>query len=133
MAMNDVYIYCMVDQIKEEFLVVMDLYKEFYEILGIEDFYMCFFIWDLDDFKGKDKYFDDFEGWAFFQRIVEEVMKESGLFYVEGKGEVVFYGFKVDFQFWIVIGCEEIVFTNQLDFGIVVWMDLNYIDVNDML
>ena len=105
--------------------------KDYYEILGIEDFYMRFSTWDPEDPKGKEKYLDDPEGWAFSQRIVEEAMKESGLPYVEGKGEAAFYGPKVDFQFRTVTGREETASTNQLDFGIAARMDLSYTDADD--
>jgi threonyl-tRNA synthetase len=131
MAMNDAHIYCTADQIKDEFLAVMDLHKELYGILGIEDFYMRFSTWDPDDPKGKEKYLDDPDGWAFSQRIVEEAMKDSGLPYVEGKGEAAFYGPKVDFQFRTVTGREETASTNQLDFGIAARMSLTYTDATD--
>jgi threonyl-tRNA synthetase len=53
-------------------------------------------------------------------------MEESGLPYVEGKGEAAFYGPKVDFQFRTVTGREETASTNQLDFGVPARLGLHY-------
>lgn len=126
MCMNDAHIYCTADQVKSEFLAVMELHKELYGILGLEDYHMRFSTWDPDDPKGKEKYIQDPEGWAFSQKMVEEAMIESGLPYIEGKGEAAFYGPKIDFQLKTVTGREETASTNQLDFGVGRRMGLTY-------
>jgi threonyl-tRNA synthetase len=54
-------------------------------------------------------------------------MKESGLPYVEGKGEAAFYGPKIDMQFKTVTGREETASTNQLDFAVPERMGLSYL------
>jgi threonyl-tRNA synthetase len=126
MCMNDAHIYCTADQVKSEFLAVMELHKELYGILGLEDYHMRFSTWDPEDPKGKEKYIQDPEGWAFSQKMVEEAMIESGLPYIEGKGEAAFYGPKIDFQLKTVTGREETASTNQLDFGVGRRMGLTY-------
>jgi threonyl-tRNA synthetase len=127
MAMNDAHIYCTEEQAKPEFLAVMDMHRECYEILGLADYYMRFSTWDPEDPKGKEKYIDDPEGWEKVQRIVREAMVDSGLPFVEGKGEAAFYGPKIDVQFRTVTGREETASTNQLDFGIARRLELTYV------
>lgn len=118
MCMNDAHIYCTEEQAKAEFLAVMEMHREVYEILGLRDYYFRFSTWDPDDPKGKEKYVDDPEGWERAQAKVREAMIESGLPFEEGKGEAAFYGPKIDVQFRTVTGREETASTNQLDFGV---------------
>jgi threonyl-tRNA synthetase len=118
MCMNDAHIYCTEDQIKSEFLAVMEMHRELYEILGLSSYYFRFSTWNPDDPKGKEKYVDNPEAWERTQRYVLEAMIDSGLPYEEGKGEAAFYGPKIDVQFRTVTGREETASTNQLDFAV---------------
>ena len=131
MCMNDAHIYCTVDKVKDEFLAVMEMHKELYSILGLENYHMRFSTWDPSDPKGKEKYINDPEGWEVSQSMVREAMEESGLPYVEGKGEAAFYGPKIDFQFKTVTGREETASTNQLDFGVASRLNLSYTDTDN--
>jgi threonyl-tRNA synthetase len=117
MTMNDAHIYCTEDQIKSEFIAVIEMHQRVYEVLGLNEFYMRFSTWDPDSDKGKEKYVDDPEAWEKTQRIVRDAMDETGVPYVEGKGEAAFYGPKIDVQFRTVTGREETASTNQLDFA----------------
>jgi threonyl-tRNA synthetase len=127
MCMNDAHIYCTEEQIKPEFLAVMQMHREVYEILGLSDYYMRFSTWDPDDPKGREKYVDNPEAWERTQRFVREAMEESGLPFTEGKGEAAFYGPKIDVQFRTVTGREETASTNQLDFAVPERLGLTYI------
>ncbi len=131
MCMNDGHIYCTEDQIKKEFLSVMNMHKEVYEILNITSYSMRFSTWDPEDPKGKEKYIDNPRAWEWTQKLVYEAMIESGLPFKEGKGEAAFYGPKIDFQFKTVTGREETASTNQLDFGIAERLDLKYVGVDN--
>ena len=126
MCMNDAHIYCTEEQIKSEFLAVMEMYRQAYEVLGIKDYYFRFSTWDPEDPKGKDKFVHDPEGWAFSEKKVREVLVELGLPFIERKGEAAFYGPKIDIQFKTVTGREETASTCQLDFAIPARMDLKY-------
>ncbi|MEA2444291.1 MAG: threonyl-tRNA synthetase [Thermoleophilales bacterium] len=117
MTMNDAHIYCTEDQIKAEFIAVIEMHQRVYEILGLDDFYMRLSTWDPDSEKGKEKYVDDPAAWEKTQNLIREAMDESGVPYVEGKGEAAFYGPKIDVQFRTVTGREETASTNQLDFA----------------
>ncbi len=126
MTMNDAHIYCTEDQARAELHAVMDIYREVYGIFGLDDYQMRFSTWDPEDPKGKQKYIDDPEGWETAQRIVREVLEESGHRIVDGRGEAAFYGPKIDVQFRTVTGREETVSTNQLDFGVAKRLNLVY-------
>ena len=131
MCMNDAHIYCREDQIKSEFLAVMDMHRKVYEILGLSDYYFRFSTWDPEDPKGKEKYVDNPQAWEATQKVVHEAMVDSGLPFVEGKGEAAFYGPKVDVQFRTVTGREETASTNQLDFAVPQRLDLRYVGTDN--
>ena len=69
---------------------------------------------------------DNPAAWAKSQDMIREAMEESGLPYVEVKGEAAFYGPKIDVQFRTVTGREETASTNQLDFAVPERLDLVY-------
>ena len=130
MCMNDAHIYCTEDQIKDEFIAVMNLHRELYDILGLDNYWMRLSTWDPDDPKGKEKYVDDPEAWEFSTARVREAMDEIGMPYDEVKGEGAFYGPKIDVQFRTVTGREETASTNQLDFAVPGRLDLSYVDAD---
>ncbi|MCC5872148.1 MAG: threonine--tRNA ligase [Gammaproteobacteria bacterium] len=117
MCMNDAHIYCTEDQIKDEFKSVLQMYREAYALLGIEDYSIRLSRWDPEDPKGKDKYIDDPKSWAYAEKILQELLEELEIPYTDGPGEAAFYGPKLDFQFRTVTGREETVSTAQLDFA----------------
>ncbi len=121
---NDAHIYCRYDQAKDEFIRVMQLHARYYELMGIEDYYMRFALPDLDKLE---KYVDQPEKWLEAMRIIKQAMEESGYPYVEAKGEAAFYGPKVDFMIKSAIGTEYAISTNQLDFLATQTFDLKYI------
>lgn len=127
MCMNDAHIYCTEDQIKSEFLSVMNMQREVYEILGFSSYFLRFSTWDPEDPKGKEKYVNNPQAWEHTQKLVYEAMIESGIPFVEGKGEAAFYGPKIDTQFKTVTGREETASTNQLDFGVPERLGLTYV------
>jgi threonyl-tRNA synthetase len=126
MTMNDAHIYCTEEQITEEFVAVIRMHQDVYEILGLHEFYMRFSTWDPTTPKGQAKYVDDPEAWEKTQRLVRVAMDETGVPYVEGRGEAAFYGPKIDVQFRTVTGREETASTNQLDFAQPARMGLTY-------
>src|SRR5262249_15716024 len=118
MCMNDAHIYCTEDQIKKEFIAVMELHRDLYAILGLKDFYFRFSTWEPEDPKGKEKYVDNPGPCEPTQELGPEAMADSGLPFTKGKGEAAFYGPKIDVQFRTVTGREETASTNQLDFAV---------------
>src|ERR1700761_4330584 len=123
-CMNDAHIYCRFDQAKDEFIKVMRLHARYYDLLDIKDYYMRLSLPDLDKL---DKYVDEPEKWLEALKIIRQAMDESGLKYIEGKGEAAFYGPKIDFMIRSAIGTEYTISTNQLDFLATQTFDLKYI------
>ncbi|GAB4568082.1 MAG: threonine--tRNA ligase [Haliangiales bacterium] len=118
MCMNDAHIYCTAEQVRDEFVRVLDLHKRYYELLGLDDYFFRLSNWDPDDPKGAEKYVDDPEAWERSTAVVREAMEQSGLPYREVKGEAAFYGPKIDIQF-LTVGLKEFtVSTTQLDFAV---------------
>lgn len=126
MLMNDAHIYCTPEQFREEFLAVIDLYKYYFKIFGIEKFQMRLAKHSKEGL-GK-KYVDEPELWIQTEKEVLETMKQSGVPFVEVEDEAAFYGPKIDVQIWSVIGREFTLSTNQLDFAIPKRFNLTYID-----
>jgi threonyl-tRNA synthetase len=133
MCMNDAHIYCTEDQIRDEFMKVMDLHRKVYTILGLDNYWMRLSTWDPEDPKGKDKYVDMPADWETSTQRIREAMKEVGMPYREVKGEAAFYGPKIDVQFRTVTGREETASTNQLDFAVPGRLGLVYKTSSDEL
>ena len=127
MAMNDAHIYCTKEQIKDEFKSVIEMSREAYRILGLDDFQIRLSRWDPSDPKGKEKYVDNPAAWEASEALLVEVLTEMQIDYKEGRGEAAFYGPKLDFQFVTVTGREESVSTVQLDFAVPERMGLKYV------
>jgi threonyl-tRNA synthetase len=117
MTMNDAHIYCREDQIKSEFIAVMRLHQELYEILGLTEYWMRLSTWEPNDLRAREKFVDNPQAWERTQAILREAMAEAEIPYEEGVGEAAFYGPKIDAQFRSVTGREETASTNQLDFA----------------
>jgi threonyl-tRNA synthetase len=124
MTLNDAHIFCMPEQIKEEFTKVMRLVEECYKDLGITKYSYRL---SLRDPANKEKYVDNDEMWDMGENILRETMNSIGLPYKEAKGEAAFYGPKVDIQFADVMGHEETYSTIQLDFHLPNQFKLEYI------
>ncbi|MBZ0251932.1 MAG: threonine--tRNA ligase, partial [Candidatus Methylomirabilis sp.] len=118
MCMNDAHLYCTEDQIQAELLGVMRLTERYFKLLGIEDFHLRLSLRDPEDPKGKQKYVDNPDAWEVTEAQVRRALEESGLPFVEAKGEAAFYGPKIDIQLRTVTGREETFATNQLDFAV---------------
>lgn len=126
MCMNDAHIYCTRDQIQDEFIRVMRMHERYFELFGITGYHMRLSLWDPDDAKGREKYVDDPDAWRDTEDQIRNAMRESGLPFVEARGEAAFYGPKIDVQLRTVTGREESVATNQLDFAVPRSMNLRY-------
>src|SRR5271169_3158134 len=123
MTLNDAHIFCMPEQIKEEFSNVMRLVESVYRDLGITQYSYRL---SLRDPANKEKYVDNDEMWALGQRVLREAMDALGLPYKEAIGEAAFYGPKLDIQLADVMGHEETYSTIQVDFHLPNQFGLNY-------
>lgn len=112
---NDAHIYCSEEQFDDEFMAVIDLYRTYFSIFGI-DRYVLRLSKHSKAGLGK-KYVDDEAGWLHTEEMVRRVMRNSGVPFVEAEDEAAFYGPKIDVQVWSAIGREFSLATNQADFA----------------
>lgn len=113
--MNDAHIYCTKDQFAAEFKAVNDMYLKYFKIFGIEKYVMRLSLHDPE--KLGQKYVNEPELWNETEELVRTVLIETGVPFVEVKGEGAFYGPKIDVQIWSAIGREFTLATNQVDFA----------------
>ncbi|HNC38617.1 MAG TPA: threonine--tRNA ligase, partial [Chitinophagaceae bacterium] len=113
--MNDAHIYCSKEQFAQEFKAVNDLYLKYFKIFGIEKYVMRLSLHDPE--KLGQKYVNEPELWKETEALVRNVLIETGVPFVEVKGEGAFYGPKIDVQIWSAIGREFTLATNQVDFA----------------
>jgi threonyl-tRNA synthetase len=125
MNMNDGHIYCSEEQVIPECLAVLDMHRRVYDVLGLRNWRVRLSLRDTGA-NAKDKFVEDEAGWLRAERLLREVLAQSGLDYEEGPGEAAFYGPKIDFQFRGVTGREETASTLQLDFAMAERLDLRY-------
>jgi len=116
MNMNDAHIYCTEEQFAGEFDAVNQMYLKYFKIFGIEKYVMRFST-SAPEGMGR-KYVNEPELWRKTEDMVRQVLKDSGINYVEVPNEAAFYGPKIDVQVWSVIGREFTLATNQVDFAV---------------
>jgi len=115
MQMNDAHIYLTPDQFETEFNAVNEMYLKYFKLFGIEKYLMRFST--HDPAKLGQKFVDEPELWKQTEDMTRNVLKNSGINYVEVPNEAAFYGPKIDVQVWSVIGREFTIATNQVDFA----------------
>lgn len=124
MTLNDAHIFVRPDQIKEEFIRVVQLVIDVYKDFKFKDYKFRLSYRDPED---TEKYFQDDEMWEKAQSMLKEAVDEMGLDYEEAPGEAAFYGPKLDVQVKTALGKEETLSTVQLDFLLPERFDLEYI------
>jgi threonyl-tRNA synthetase len=115
MQMNDAHIYTSEEQFESEFMAVVDLYRKYFELFGIEKYVMRLSLHSKAGL-GK-KYVDNERLWIKTEDMVRHAMDNGGVPYVEAEDEAAFYGPKIDVQIWSAIGKEFSLATNQVDFA----------------
>ena len=124
MQMNDAHIYCTEDQFEQEFMGVIDLYRRYFAIFGIEKYVMRL---STHHARGLGKkYVDNVRLWLKTEEMVRNAMNHGDVPYVEVADEAAFYGPKIDVQIWSVLGREFTLATNQVDFAQPGRLDLKY-------
>ncbi len=113
--MNDAHIYCTPKQFAGEFNAVNQMYLNYFKLFGIEKYLMRFSTHDSS--KLGQKFVNEPELWKQTEEMTRNVLKNSGINYVEVPNEAAFYGPKIDVQVWSVIGREFTLATNQVDFA----------------
>jgi threonyl-tRNA synthetase len=126
LQMNDAHLYMTPQQFESEFNAVNEMYLNYFKLFGIDKYLMRFST--HDPAKLGQKFVDEPELWKKTEEMTRNVLKNSGINYVEVPNEAAFYGPKIDVQAWSVIGREFSIATNQVDFAQPRSFDLRYKD-----
>jgi threonyl-tRNA synthetase len=126
LQMNDAHLYMTPEQFEAEFNAVNEMYLNYFRLFGIDKYLMRFSTHDPS--KLGQKFVDEPELWKKTEEMTRNVLKNSGINYVEVPNEAAFYGPKIDVQAWSVIGREFSIATNQVDFAQPRSFDLRYKD-----
>jgi len=125
---DDAHIFCMPNQIKDEFNNVIDIIQQIFTALDFNDVIIQI---SLRDLNNKDKYIGSDENWEKAENAIIEVAKERGLNAVVEHGEAAFYGPKMDFIVRDAIGRKWQLGTIQVDYNLPERFDLTYIGADN--
>lgn len=125
---DDAHIFCMPEQLDEEFKKVIDLVLYVFSSLGFENFTAQVSVRDLDN---PDKYIGSVENWEKAESAIISAVKDKGLDYVIESGEAAFYGPKLDFMVKDALGRQWQLGTIQVDYNLPERFDLTYIGSDD--
>ena len=120
---DDAHIFCMPNQLDEEFKKVIDLVLYVFSSLGFEDFTAQV---SLRDPEKPEKYIGSDENWDLAERAILNAAKEKDLNYVVEYGEAAFYGPKLDFMVKDALGRKWQLGTIQVDYNLPERFDLTY-------
>ena len=123
---NDAHIYCSAEQFADEFMAVIEMYRTYFDLFGIEKYVLR--LSKHSPAGLGQKYVDDKDAWLTWEGRIREVMEAAGVPYVEAEDEAAFYGPKIDVQVWSAIGREFSLATNQVDFGVPRRFDLTFMN-----
>jgi threonyl-tRNA synthetase len=121
---DDAHIFCRPDQVKEEFINVIDLVLYVFRSLGFDNYTAQV---SLRDPANKQKYIGEDDLWDRAEREIQEAADERGLVTVAVKGEAAFYGPKLDFMVKDAIGRSWQLGTIQVDYQLPQRFELEYI------
>ena len=120
---DDAHIFCAPDQIKDEFLKVMDIIFYIFKALKFENFEAQI---SLRDPNNKEKYIGSDENWHLAEQAIIEACEEKGLNARKELGEAAFYGPKLDFMVKDALGRRWQLGTIQVDYNLPERFQLEY-------
>ncbi len=120
---DDAHLFVRPDQVKQEFINVIDLVLYVFNALGFEDFKAQV---SLRDPENKTKYIGSDENWDKAEAAIIEAADEKGLDTVVEYGEAAFYGPKLDFMVKDALGREWQLGTIQVDYSLPERFELEY-------
>ncbi len=120
---DDAHIFCRPDQLKEEFLKVMDIVLYIFRVLKFEDFSTQISLRDKED---RSKYIGSEENWGKAEAAIIDAVKEKGIDAVVEYGEAAFYGPKLDFMVKDALGRKWQLGTIQVDYNLPERFELEY-------
>jgi threonyl-tRNA synthetase len=121
---DDAHIFCRPDQVKEEFVKVIDLVLYTFKALGFEDYVAQLSLRHQTD---RAKYIGDEAQWEQAERDIKEAAAERPLKTVIAYGEAAFYGPKLDFMVRDALGRRWQLGTIQVDYQLPQRFELEYV------
>lgn len=121
---DDAHIYCRPDQVKDEFIRVMDIISIIFKALDFQNFEAQI---SLRDPNNKTKYVGSDENWAKAEAAIVEACKEKNMPARVEYGEAAFYGPKLDFMVKDAIGRRWQLGTIQVDYNLPERFGLEYV------
>jgi len=121
---DDAHLFCRPDQLKEEFIKVIDLVLYIFSTLKFEKFKAQVSLRDPDN---PGKYIGDPDQWEQAENAIREASAEKGLETIEVTGEAAFYGPKLDFMVRDALDREWQLGTIQVDYNLPERFELEYI------
>ena len=121
---DDAHIFCTPDQLKDEFVDVIDLVMHVFGKLGFDDFTAQI---SLRDPENREKYIGSDENWDKAEQAIIEATAERDMKTVTEYGEAAFYGPKLDFMVKDALGRSWQLGTIQVDYNLPERFDLDYI------
>jgi len=125
---DDAHIFCRPDQIKEEFIKVIDIVLYIFKTLDFKDYTAQISLRDPDN---REKYIGSDENWNKAEAAIIEASAEKGLKTVVEYGEAAFYGPKLDFMVRDAIGRKWQLGTIQVDYNLPERFELEYVGADD--
>lgn len=125
---DDAHIFCTPDQVKSEFVGVMDIVMKIFKALDFKDFLIQI---SLRDPNNKEKYIGSEENWEKSEQAIREVALEQGLNAEIVLGEAAFYGPKMDFMVKDALGRKWQLGTIQVDYNLPERFELEYVGADN--
>lgn len=125
---DDAHIFCRPDQVKEEFVKVIDLVLHVFNSLGFENYTAQV---SLRDPAIKTKYIGEDHLWDKAEREIQEAADERNLTTVAVQGEAAFYGPKLDFMVKDALGRSWQLGTIQVDYNLPERFELEYVGADN--
>lgn len=125
---DDAHLFCRPDQVKEEFIKVIDLVLYVFRSLSFTEYTAQISLRDKED---RSKYIGSDENWNLAEQAIIESAQEKGLNTVVEYGEAAFYGPKLDFMVKDALGRKWQLGTIQVDYNLPERFELEYIGADN--
>ncbi len=126
---DDAHIFCRPDQVKEEFIAVIDIVLHIFKALDFSDYSAQISLRNPDN---KEKYIGSDENWERAEKAIIEATEEKGLKGDIVTGEAAFYGPKLDFMVRDALGRKWQLGTIQVDYNLPERFELEYTGADNL-
>ncbi len=126
---DDAHIFCRPDQVKEEFIKVIDIVLYIFRALDFKDYSVQI---SLRDPNNREKYIGTDDNWEKAEQAIIEATSEKGLEATVELGEAAFYGPKLDFMVKDALGRKWQLGTIQVDYNLPDRFELEYVGSDNL-